>query len=125
MTWTKDSKGFFYSRFESPESLKQKEGDKAGTETEKLQYQKVYYHRVGSSQEEDVLIYEDSTQPDWMFDASVTNDGNYLLLSTRKNCDDIGLLAYADLTTPEVAALTGPITFTPLISEWIGGFQYV
>ena len=34
-SWTKDSKGFFYSKFDSPEQLKKTEGmDKAGTETE-------------------------------------------------------------------------------------------
>jgi hypothetical protein len=33
--------------------------EKAGVETEKLKNQKVFYHRVGTGQEEDVLIYED------------------------------------------------------------------
>ena len=36
MSWTKDSKGFFYSRFASPESLKKDTMEKAGTETDKL-----------------------------------------------------------------------------------------
>lgn len=50
MSWTKDNKGFFYSKFDAPETLK-KDGetmDKAGTETDKLKCQKVFYHRVGT-----------------------------------------------------------------------------
>ena len=58
-----------------------------------------------------------------MFDASVTDDGKYLLLDIRKDCDDLGLLQYADLT--KNAALDKEIVFTPLISEWLGGFSYV
>jgi len=57
MSWTKDNKGFFYSRFDNPESHKKDNMDKAGTETEKLKNQKVYYHRIGTNQEADVLIY--------------------------------------------------------------------
>lgn len=61
MSWTKDNKGFFYSRFESPETLKKDDMQGAGTETDKLKNQRIYYHRVGTKQEEDTLVYEDLT----------------------------------------------------------------
>lgn len=51
-SWSKDSKGFFYSRFAAPESIKEAaeaDPNKAGKETEKLEFQKVYYHRVGTT----------------------------------------------------------------------------
>lgn len=101
MSWTLDSKGFFYSKFDAPETLK-KEGDtmdKAGTETEKLKHQKVFYHRLGTKQEADVLIYKNDAEPDWMFDATVTNDGKYVLFGTAKDCDHKNLLSYADIST--------------------------
>ena len=69
--------------------------DTAGQETNKLQFQKVMYHRVNTKQEEDVLIYEDKNQPDYMFSVEVSNCGGYLILDTRKDCDDLGLISYA------------------------------
>ena len=57
-----------------------------------------------------------------MFSIEVTNDGKYLILDTRKDCDDLGLIGYTDITGN---ALTGKLEFTPIISEWIGGFSYI
>ena len=50
MSWTHDNVGFFYSRFDAPLEKKDEKMDaKAGTETVKLVFQKVYYHRVGTA----------------------------------------------------------------------------
>jgi len=38
MSWTKDNKGFFYSRFDAPKTMEKDSMDKAGTETDKLKY---------------------------------------------------------------------------------------
>lgn len=51
-SWTKDSKGFFYSRYEVPKTYlnndkKANVSGKQGQETDKLQNMKVFYHRVG------------------------------------------------------------------------------
>jgi len=123
--WTKDSKGFFYSRFDAPESIKEAaktDASQAGKETEKLEFQKVYYHRVGTTQDKDVLIYENKNEASWMFSVSVTADGKYAILDTRKDCDDLGLVAYADISGN---SLDGKIEFTSIINEWIGGFSYI
>ena len=49
MSWTADNKGFFYSKFDAPKDQDHASMDnKAGKETEKLEYQKVFYHRVGT-----------------------------------------------------------------------------
>ena len=60
-----------------------------------------------------------------MFDVEVTNDGRYAILSTRKDCDDLNKVAFADLTTEANSGLKGKVEFTPLIDEWLGGFSYV
>lgn len=98
---------------------------KAGTETEKLKFQKVMYHRVGTKQEEDVLIYQDKNEADWMFGAYVSNDGDTFFIDVRRDCNEINLVYYADLTKPENAALNKEIEMTTLIGEWMGGFDYV
>jgi prolyl oligopeptidase len=90
--WTPDDKGFFYSRFEEP---------KDGQTFQSLNFnQKVYYHRLGSPQADDVLVYQRPDHPDWGFNAHVTEDGRYLILSTFKGTDRKNRVTYKDLSEP-------------------------
>ena len=73
VSWTADSKGFFYSRFPEP---------KAGETFQSLNLNmKLYYHRLGSPQADDVLVYHRPDQPKWGVGGSVTDDGRYLVIS--------------------------------------------
>src|SRR6184192_1601464 len=65
-SWTHDGRGFFYSRY--PEAAEQ-------ALTSVNRFQKVYYHRLGTDQAQDVLVYERPDQPDWGFGAAVTDEG--------------------------------------------------
>ena len=90
--WTRDGKGFFYSRFPEPEE---------GAEYQNLNLnQKVYYHRVGTPQDEDVLVYERPDHPDWMIGASVSSDGRWLVLTMQVGTDDRHRIAVKDLEEP-------------------------
>ncbi len=91
-TWTKDGKGFFYSRYDEP---------KEGAEFQSLNLnQKVFYHRVGTSQADDVLVYRRPDNPDWGFQTEVTKDGRYLIITIWKGTDDKYRIVYKDLTEP-------------------------
>jgi prolyl oligopeptidase len=72
-SWTKDGNGFFYSRYDEP-----KEGEKL---TQANYFQKVFYHRLGTDQSEDKLVYERPDHKDWGFSGEVTDDGKYLVIS--------------------------------------------
>ena len=91
LSWTHDSQGFFYSRFDSPES-ESGSMDSAAQKNKKLQFQKLYYHRIGTPQSEDLLMYQNKDEPNWMFSASVTNDGEYVLVSTSRDTAAVQLL---------------------------------
>ncbi len=72
-SWTQDDKGFFYSRFPEP---------RAGEKFQGLSLnQKLYYHKLGTPQSEDELIYERPDQPKWTIGGGVTDDGQYLIVS--------------------------------------------
>jgi prolyl oligopeptidase len=74
IAWTNDDKGFFYSRFPAVE---------AGKAYQSLNRdQKVYYHRVGTPQSDDPVVYENAEHPEWNHDADVSEDGRYLIIST-------------------------------------------
>lgn len=93
ISWTPDSKGFFYSRYDEPEE---------GAEFQSLNLnQKVFYHRVGTAQSEDELIYERPDHPEWGFGADVSEDGRYLVLTVWKGTDDRYRVVVKDLTAAD------------------------
>ena len=94
ISWTKDSKGFFYTRYPDPPK-----DAKAGVFDE-LTNQKVYYHRVGTKQADDVLIHERPDQPKWSVGAEVSDDGRFLWISTGSGTDNRNALHYAYLGDP-------------------------
>jgi prolyl oligopeptidase len=91
--WTKDGQGFFYSRYDEP------------NETTKLEdsnyFQKLYFHRLGTPQSEDVLIYHRPDEKDWMFGAQVTEDGCYLVIEVDRGTEPKNLVFWKDLTNPD------------------------
>ncbi len=61
ISWLPDESGFFYSRYPQPE---------AGQEFQSLnKNQKVFFHKLGTPESEDSLVYARADQPDWGFDA--------------------------------------------------------
>ena len=90
--WTPDNKGFFYCRYDEPP---------AGAAFQKTNLnQKVFYHRVGTAQSEDVLVYKRPDEPTWGFGLKVSEDGRYLVISIWKGTDDKYRVLYKDLTEP-------------------------
>ncbi|MDA1312754.1 MAG: prolyl oligopeptidase family serine peptidase [Acidobacteria bacterium] len=91
-SWTRDGRGFFYSRFDEP---------KEGAEFQGLNLNhKVYYHRLGTPQGEDVLAYQQPDHPDWMFFARTTEDGRFVVITAQVGTDERHRIAYRDLTEP-------------------------
>lgn len=70
ISWLGD--GFYYSRFE--------ETKKGGELSQANENHKVYFHKIGTKQEEDKLIYEDKEHPKRSFALGVTEDERFLLL---------------------------------------------
>jgi prolyl oligopeptidase len=91
--WTNDGKGFFYSRFDAPAG----EGKQFHAVNK---FQKMYYHRVGTPQSADVLVYHRPDQPEWEFGPDVTEDGRYLIITISKGTNDKYRIFYKDLSEP-------------------------
>ncbi|KAG2492766.1 hypothetical protein HYH03_008931 [Edaphochlamys debaryana] len=82
MSWTHDHKGFFYNRYPAPTSG----SADLGTETDVNTNQQLCYHRLGTPQSEDPVIWACPEHPTWMGGASVTDDGRYLCLYIHEGC---------------------------------------
>jgi prolyl oligopeptidase len=104
LSWTKDAKGFFYSRYPEPPSGKVLQAALSG--------QALYYHRIGTPQAQDRLIYERKDLPTWFINGRVTEDGRFLLITMSKGSDNNNRLYVADLmnpTQPEIGAAVKPV----------------
>jgi len=92
-SWTKDGKGFYYSRYDEP------------TEATKLTkanyFHKLYFHRLGTPQSEDKLVYHRPDHKDWNFGGGVTDDGRYLIITATQGTDPKNRVLYQDLQQPD------------------------
>jgi len=91
-SWTKDNKGFFYSRYDEPKGAELRESN---------YYQKLYFHRLGTSQSDDKLIFDRPDVKEMMFGGAVTDDGRYLIISVAQDTSSKNRLYYRDLTQPD------------------------
>ncbi len=91
--WSHDHQGFFYSRYDEPSADSQFEAVNY--------YQKLYYHRLGTPQADDVLIYDRPDEKEWGFSGSVTDDGRLLIISVWRGTEPKNLLFYKDLTVAD------------------------
>jgi prolyl oligopeptidase len=105
MSWYKE--GFFYSRYDKPK------------ETEKLkaknEFQKLYYHKVGTPQSEDKLIYQDKENPKRGFYGFVSDSKKYLGIFVWEGSANYNLLYYKNL---EIDSAVLPIIDKTLANFW-------
>lgn len=88
-TWDKKNSGFYYGRYPKP-----KEG--AGL-TEANFNQKIYFHKIGTAQSADTLVFDPPKEPKWSSSAEVSEDGRYLIVSVGKGTGPVNQVHYKDL----------------------------
>ncbi len=91
-SWSKDGKGFYYSRYDEPTGATMRDTN---------YFQKLYYHRLGSVQSEDKLIYERPDNKEMMFGGGVSDDGHYLIIHVAQGTSPNTRVYYKDLTQPD------------------------
>jgi prolyl oligopeptidase len=81
IAWQGD--GFYYSAYDAP-----RKGEEL---SKKNEFHKIYFHKVGTSQEKDLLIYKNDNFPLRNYGANVTNDEQYLIMSESAGTSGIAL----------------------------------
>jgi prolyl oligopeptidase len=108
--WTRDGKGFFYSRYDEP---------KEATKLADVNYfQKLYFHKLGTPQSADVLVYDRPDEKEWGFGANTTDDGRYLIITATKGTAHKYRVFYKDLSKPDSKVM-------PLIDNFEAGYDFV
>jgi prolyl oligopeptidase len=109
--WLKDGSGFYYNRYPEPEEGEQFQSAALN--------QMVYFHKLGTKQEEDQLIYRRPDHPDWGFSVTPTEDNKYLVLSISRRTDPQNQVYVRDLS----AAADAP--WTELIGDFENQFWFL
>lgn len=79
LAWDGDE-GFYYSGYDAPKDEKTKY-------SAKTEFQKIFYHKIGTPQSQDKLIYEDKEHPLRYVGAGLTEDLRFLILSISEGTD--------------------------------------
>lgn len=116
ISWRGGNAGFFYSRFpDAPPAA-------AGSPAE-ITHHKLYYHRIGTAQDEDVLVYERPDQPKWFVWGEPTDDGRYLLIYVERTEDSEKEVYVKDLGDAQNPKLDAPLR--KLIRGWDARYYLV
>jgi prolyl oligopeptidase len=91
-SWARDGSGFYYSRYPEPKP--------GAALTEKNENQSIWFHKPGTNQREDTLVYARPDHPQWGLSGHVTDDGHYLIITVTEGTDPKTRVFYRDLTKP-------------------------
>jgi len=98
LPWRHDNQGFFYSRFPEPGTVPAEDQNN---------FNKVYFHTLGTPQSADQLVFERPDAKELAFDPMVTDDGVYIVLNVWHGTDTQNRVYYREVAsdTPFVRLL--------------------
>ncbi len=100
--------GFFYSRYPEPTEGEELSGRSA--------FQQVYFHKVGTPQSEDALIFADRAHPNRGFFANTTDDERFLVINVWESTSG-NALYFKDLSQNS--------EFVPVVETFDSDFNFV
>ncbi|KAL7631541.1 UNVERIFIED_CONTAM: hypothetical protein RMT77_018157 [Armadillidium vulgare] len=114
ISWTHDNLGVFYGYY--PEQ----DGKTDGSETTSNENQKLYYHKVGTLQKDDILAVEFPDHPKWRIGADVSDCGKYLILTPQQDCR-YNLIYFSPL--PE--CINTKLQLIPIVRNFNDDYEYL
>lgn len=108
--WLKDNSGFFYSSYapvEKGQELKQA-----------TKFQKIYFHKLGTPQSADYVVYERPDNGDYFSSAEVSDDGNWLIIRVAKGTERMNMIYFKNLTMEKAP-------FIPLIDNLENSWNFL
>ena len=106
-SWENDDSGFYYRKYDEPDGELLKELNESP---------KLMFHKIGTNQSEDKLIYENPQNPRWGFGITVIKDSEMKLLSISEGTDDRNKV-YLKVNENS--------DFIPIIDELIGTYSFI
>lgn len=100
MSWLPDGSGFFYGRYQEPTA----DNPLSALNEDR----KIYFHKLGTPQSADQLVYERPDAPRWGFGAGVSDDGSFLIMTITEGTERKNRLFYRDLRSRPLGSPDGP-----------------
>ncbi len=111
IVWNAESTGFFYTRYPEPEAGQQFQS----SVTDPM----IYFHRLGTPQADDTLVYRQPDHPTWSFWLTRSDDNQYLVLSIARSTDPQNQVGYRAVSAPHDAP------WIPLVEDFENEFEFV
>ena len=115
-SWTKDNTGFFYEGYERPDKLTRESSLKTAN-----YFHKIYFHKLGTPQLQDALIFERPDDKELNVGGVVTDDGRYLVISMNRGTSLNNQITIKDLAHPDAAPIklvtTEEAVFDPIAND--------
>ncbi len=109
-SWSKDNAGIYYSRYP------------AVAEKDRLTAlnfnQKVYYHKLGTPQSEDYVVYERTDDKEMSVGAGVSEDGNWLIIYVSKGTSPKNMIYFKNLTMERAPIM-------PLVDKFEADYSFI
>jgi prolyl oligopeptidase len=109
--WLKDDSGFYYSGYDP---VKPGEELKATT-----QFQKIYFHKLGTPQSDDKVVYERPDNGEYFSGAEISEDGRWLIITVGKGTENMNMVYFKDLKGDPSAK------FTPLVENLENNWSFL
>jgi prolyl oligopeptidase len=110
VSWLNDNSGFFYSRFPDAEQGVELKGAN--------KFQRLYFHKLGTPQSEDYVVYERPDDGELFVGGNVTEDGNWLIISVAKGTERMNMVYFKNLTMEKAPIL-------PLVTDRKNSYSFV
>ncbi|CAG8479809.1 9682_t:CDS:10 [Paraglomus brasilianum] len=118
LDFTHDDVGFFYSRYAEPKT------DDKGTEIDKSLNPMIYYHKLGTLQAEDILVYKDPEHPEYLHYMGMSDDGRYVLLEITRSTERVNKLWITDLQKTG-GKITENLEFYKIVDNFDAEYRYL
>ena len=105
--WLKDNSGFYYTGYPPAEK-----GQELKTTTF---FQKLYFHKMGTPQSDDYVVYERPDNKEYFSGGEISEDGNWLIITVGKGTERMNMVYFKNLTMEKAGIL--PLV-TNLKNSW-------
>ena len=107
--WAPDGSGFWYAAYDEPAPDAAYDGINRN--------QRLFFHRVGTPQSSDDLVYERPDEPEWGFSPQVSDDGRYLVIEVWQGTEPNNRVYLVDLER-------NPGEVRPLLDDFDAGYSF-
>jgi prolyl oligopeptidase len=110
IAWLKDNSGFYYSSYAPVEK-----GQELKSNTF---FQKIYFHKLGTPQSDDHVVYERPDNKEYFSRAEISEDGNWLIITVGKGTERMNMVYFKNLSMEKAG-------FIPLIENLVNSWNFI